>query len=65
MQAVRVPSLGGGRAKTLPEVVTGDKAYSSRPGLSLLRGRESKPSFRNRRTRSDTVSAAVCRAGSR
>lgn len=39
MEAVRVPRLGGGRARTRPDAVLGDKAYSSRANRSLLRGR--------------------------
>jgi hypothetical protein len=39
MGAVRVPRLGGGRARTRPDAVMGDKAYSSRANRSLLRGR--------------------------
>ncbi|BCW44874.1 hypothetical protein StoSoilB5_20580 [Arthrobacter sp. StoSoilB5] len=39
MEAVRVPHLGGGRARTRPDTVMGDKAYSSRANRSLLRGR--------------------------
>ena len=39
MEAVRVPRLGGGRARTRPDAVMGDKAYSSRANRSLLRGR--------------------------
>lgn len=39
MEAVRVPRLGGGRARTRPDAVMGDKAYSSRANRALLRGR--------------------------
>ena len=39
MDAVRVPRLSGGRARTRPDAVMGDKAYSSRANRSLLRGR--------------------------
>ncbi|MBT2597893.1 IS5 family transposase [Arthrobacter sp. ISL-72] len=39
MEAVRVPRLGGGRARTRPDAVMGDKAYSSRANRSLLRER--------------------------
>jgi transposase len=39
MEAVRVPRIGGGRAKTRPDAVLGDKAYSSRANRSLLRKR--------------------------
>jgi transposase len=39
MEAIRVPRLGGGRARTRPDAVMGDKAYSSRANRSLLRGR--------------------------
>lgn len=39
MEAVRVPRLGGGRARTRQEAVMGDKTYSSRANRSLLRGR--------------------------
>ncbi|WP_441869230.1 IS5 family transposase [Pseudarthrobacter sp. TAF60_1] len=39
MDAVRVPRLSGGRARTRPDAVMGDKAYSSKANRSLLRGR--------------------------
>ncbi|MEV5051051.1 IS5 family transposase [Arthrobacter sp. LAR12-1-1.1] len=39
MEAVRVPRLGGGPARTRPDAVMVDKAYSSRANRSLLRGR--------------------------
>jgi hypothetical protein len=39
MEAVRVPRIGGGRAKTRPDAVLGDKTYSSRANRSLLRKR--------------------------
>lgn len=39
MESVRVPRLGGGRARTRPDAVTGDKSYSSRANRALLRGR--------------------------
>jgi hypothetical protein len=39
MEAVRVPRFGGGRARTRPDAVMGDKAYSSRANRALLRGR--------------------------
>ncbi len=39
MEAVRVPRLAGGRARTRPNAVLGDKAYSSRANRSLLRKR--------------------------
>lgn len=39
MEAVRVPCIGVGRAKTRPDAVLGDKAYSSRANRSLLRKR--------------------------
>jgi hypothetical protein len=39
MEAVRVPRLGGGRARARPYAVLGDKAYSSRGNGSLLSGR--------------------------
>ena len=38
MQAVRVPRLGG-RARTRPDAMMGEEAYSSRANRSLLRGR--------------------------
>ncbi|MDQ0000713.1 transposase [Pseudarthrobacter sulfonivorans] len=37
MEAVRVPRLGGGRARSRPDAVMGDKAYSSRVNRALLR----------------------------
>jgi transposase len=46
MEAVRVPRLGGGRARTRPDAVMGHKAYSSRANRALPRGRGIKPSFR-------------------
>ena len=58
MEAVRVPRLGRGRARTRPDAVLGDKAYSSRANRSLLRGRGIKPSSPNPQTRSGTASAA-------
>jgi hypothetical protein len=39
MDAVRVPRLSGGRARTRTDAVMGDKAYSSRANRALLRGR--------------------------
>ena len=39
MDAVRVPRLREGRARTRPDAVMGGKAYSSRANRSLLRGR--------------------------
>lgn len=42
MEAVRVPRLGGGRARTRPDAVMGHKAYSSRANRALLRGRRIK-----------------------
>jgi hypothetical protein len=53
MEAVRVLRLGGGRARTRPGAVMGDKAYSSRANRALLRGRGikafiPKPSDQNR-----------------
>jgi transposase len=39
MEAVRVRRVGGDRARTRPDAVMGDKAYSSRANRSLLRGR--------------------------
>lgn len=37
-EAVRVPRLGGGRARILPDVVMGNKAYSSRAYRAPLPG---------------------------
>jgi hypothetical protein len=42
MDAVRVPRLSGGRPRTRPEAVMGDKAYSSRANRSLMRDRRNK-----------------------
>jgi transposase len=39
MEAVRVSRLGGSRARTRPEAVMGDKAYSSRANRAMLRER--------------------------
>lgn len=38
MGAIQVQRLGGGRARTRPDAVMGNKTYSSRANRSLLRG---------------------------
>ncbi|NKX55884.1 IS5 family transposase [Arthrobacter sp. E918] len=40
IDAVRVPRPGGGRDRTRPDAVLGDKAYSSRANRELLRARK-------------------------
>jgi transposase len=40
--AISVPRLGGGRARSRPEAVMGDKAYSSRANRALLREKKIK-----------------------
>jgi transposase len=42
LEALTVPRLGPGRARTRPDAVLGDKAYSSRANRELLRGRNIK-----------------------
>ncbi len=42
LAALTVPRLGPGRARTRPDAVLGDKAYSSRANRELLRGRNIK-----------------------
>lgn len=42
LEALTVPRLGPGRARTRPDAVLGDKAYSSRANRDLLRGRNIK-----------------------
>jgi len=42
LDALTVPRLGPGRARTRPDAVLGDKAYSSRANRDLLRGRNIK-----------------------
>ena len=42
LDALTVPRLGPGRARTRPDAVLGDKAYSSRANRELLRGRNIK-----------------------
>ncbi len=43
IDAINVPRPGTVRARTRPDGVMGDKAYSSRANRSLLRAREIKP----------------------
>jgi hypothetical protein len=59
MEAVRVPRLGGGRARTRPDAVMGDKAYSSRANRALLRGRGIKAVIPEPLTRPGTAYAAA------
>lgn len=40
IEAVRVPRAGGGRARTRPDAVLGDKAYSSKANRELLPARK-------------------------
>jgi transposase len=40
IDAINVPRAGTGRARTRPDAVMGDKAYSSRANRSLLRARK-------------------------
>ena len=42
LDALTVSRLGPGRARTRPDAVLGDKAYSSRANRELLRGRNIK-----------------------
>jgi transposase len=42
MTAINVPRPGTGRARTRPDTVMGDKAYSSRANRALLRARRIK-----------------------
>lgn len=42
IDAINVPRAGTGRARTRPDAVMGDKAYSSRANRSLLRARKIK-----------------------
>jgi transposase len=42
LDGLTVPRLGPGRARTRPDAVLGDKAYSSRANRDLLRGRNIK-----------------------
>ena len=42
LEALTVPRLGPGRARTRPDALLGDKAYSSRANRELLRGRNIK-----------------------
>lgn len=42
IDAINVPRPGTGRARTRPDAVMGDKAYSSRANRSLLRARKIK-----------------------
>ncbi|RWW94287.1 MULTISPECIES: IS5 family transposase [Paenarthrobacter] len=42
IDAINVPRAGTGRARTRPDTVMGDKAYSSRANRSLLRARKIK-----------------------
>lgn len=42
LSALTVPRLGPGRARTRPDAVLGDKAYSSRANRELLRGKNIK-----------------------
>lgn len=42
MDAISVPRPGGGRARTRPDAVMGDKAYSSRANRTLLRDKKIK-----------------------
>jgi transposase len=42
MDAISVPRASGGRARTRPDAVLGDKAYSSRVNRELLRAKRIK-----------------------
>ena len=42
MEAISVPRLGGGRARSRPDAVMGDKAYSSRANRAFLREKKIK-----------------------
>jgi transposase len=42
IEAISVPRLGGGRARSRPDAVMGDKAYSSRANRALLREKKIK-----------------------
>jgi hypothetical protein len=42
LERIRVPRTGGGRPRTRPDYVGGDKAYSSRQNRRYLRRRQIK-----------------------
>lgn len=44
-ERIRVPRPGGGRPRTRPDHVSGDKAYSSRRNRTYLRRRQIKPTI--------------------
>lgn len=62
LERVRVPRPGGGRPRTRPDHLCGDRAYSSRRNRRYLRRRQMKRTIRSRPISRRTAYAAAARA---
>ncbi len=62
LERIRVPRPQGGRPRTRPDHLGGDKAYSSRRNRRYLRRRQIKHTIPSRRTSGPTANGAAARA---